>query len=163
MVKRKKERIERSGGGAFSPLLNLKSKINKIEERKEKLERNYERKLDKAEKKGRDTEKIEEDYSIGKEKLEKEKKETKLSAYSQTVDRLNVGGFIYTKEKILKKPSVQLIQDLNAKKAILRGTGNLALVRPEVSRPDVVPDTRSLFFNDSFVKEKERSNKWLRE
>lgn len=63
--------------------------------------------------------------------------------------------------KVLKKPNVQLVQDLSARKAVLQGTGNLALVR-EVEQPPQM-ENRSLFFSDSFVKEKKESNKWLRD
>jgi hypothetical protein len=65
------------------------------------------------------------------------------------------------KGKLLKKPSVHLIKGLDSEKAILKGTGKLALVRETQPRPDVVPDTRSLFFNESFNKEKEKERKWL--
>ncbi len=64
--------------------------------------------------------------------------------------------------KILKKPSIVLISKLSPEKAIMQGTGNLALVR-EAQKREYSPDNRSLFFNDAFTKEKERGNKWLRE
>ena len=60
----------------------------------------------------------------------------------------------------MKKPKSLGIKELNPKKAILQGTGNLKLVRP-VEYKEVVIDNRSLYFKDDFIKEKEKDKKWL--
>lgn len=156
-----KKTREKDSGGAFRPLLNLKSSLGKIEKREEKLERLYERKVRKLENKGRDTGDVEEDYQREKEDLEKTKRETKSKAYSKVLDRLNVGGMFYTSKPVLKKAK-PLTKPLNAEKAILQGTGKLALVKEvENNYSNPVQDNRSLYFKDSFIKERSENRKWL--
>ena len=87
-------------------------------------------------------------YPTKKESKSKEKKEKEKKL-------LYVG-------KLLKKPQVKLVQPLNSEKAIMQGTRNLALVR-EVEKKEYEPDNRSLFFNETFIKEKDRGRKWLLE
>ena len=66
----------------------------------------------------------------------------------------------FSKGKILTKS--KSTKPLNAEKAILQGTGNLKLVR-EVENPysNPVQDNRSLYFKDSFIKERSENRKWL--
>jgi len=88
------------------------------------------------------------------EKKEK-KKENKKEKKEKEKKLLYVG-------KLLKKPQVKLIKPLSSEKAIMQGTGNLALVR-EVPKQEIIQDNRSLFFNETFIKEKDRGRKWLLE
>ena len=54
------------------------------------------------------------------------------------------------------------IKELNPKKAIWQGTGNLRLVKEvENTYSNPVQDNRSLYFKDDFIKEKEKDKKWL--
>ena len=62
-------------------------------------------------------------------------------------------------KKVLHTPKVKL-RGLDSEKAIMKGTGNLKLVR-EVEKREYSPDNRSLFFKDSFNKEVESERKWL--
>ena len=62
-------------------------------------------------------------------------------------------------KKILHSPKVKL-RGLDSEKAIMKGTGNLKLVR-DVPNREYTPDNRSLFFRDSFNKEREDNRKWI--
>jgi hypothetical protein len=163
MTKKKKEKKEKSGGGIFTPLMTLGSNIKKIENKETKSEREFLNKRLETKNEG-EVKKLEYQRGLNKKEYSKEKGKVRIKAYSQVVDRATLGAIAQRvfKGKVLRKPSVTLIHSLNAEKAIMRGTGNLALVRPEIPR-EYNPENRSLFFNDSFVKEKERDRKWLLE
>lgn len=62
----------------------------------------------------------------------------------------------------MKKVKNLSIKELNPKKAILQGTGNLKLVKQVDNHyANPVQDNRSLYFKDDFIKEKEKDKKWL--
>ena len=62
----------------------------------------------------------------------------------------------------IKKSHTVSLKELNPKKAILQGTGNLRLVKEvENTYTNPVQDNRSLYFKDSFIKERSENRKWL--